>query len=102
MPGIIFKRAEGGVQPVKGWKIAQLNADGSVTTNEVDGSQHVLMMPSCRALMVNALFDTSGIRTMTATTPQSGIWYTLDGMRLKGRPQQSGVYIHSGHKVVVP
>ena len=95
-------RAEGGVQPVKGWKIAQLNADGSMTTNEVDGSQHVLMMSSCRVLMVNALFDTSGIRTVTAPTPQFGIWYTLDGMRLKGRPQQSGVYIHSGHKVVVP
>ena len=28
-------------------------------------------------------------------------WYTLDGRQLEGYPQQRGIYVHDGRKVVV-
>ena len=28
-------------------------------------------------------------------------WYTLDGVRLDGKPTKKGLYIHGGRKVVV-
>ena len=33
--------------------------------------------------------------------PEGGYWYSLDGVRLKGRPTAKGVYINNGRKVVV-
>ena len=30
-----------------------------------------------------------------------GVWYTLDGRRLQGKPTQKGLYIHGGPKVVI-
>ncbi len=32
---------------------------------------------------------------------QSPGWYTLDGRRMDGQPQQRGVYIKNGRKVVI-
>ena len=32
----------------------------------------------------------------------SGAWYSLDGVRLSGKPTAKGLYIHGGRKVVVP
>ena len=29
-------------------------------------------------------------------------WYTLDGVRLNGKPTKKGLYIHGGRKVVIP
>ena len=31
----------------------------------------------------------------------SGIWYTLQGIRLASRPVEKGIYLHKGHKQVV-
>jgi hypothetical protein len=28
-------------------------------------------------------------------------WYTLDGRKLNGAPNQKGIYIHNGKKMVV-
>ena len=32
---------------------------------------------------------------------QSGIWYTLDGRKLDGKPSRAGVYIYNDKKVVI-
>ena len=93
--------AEGGSQPVKGWQMVQVNDDGSQSERMVDGEQYAFTMPSCRSLMVNAVFETSGIHTILASDKQDDTWYTIDGRRLNGRPQQSGLYINAGRKVVV-
>ena len=98
----VVLRAQGGAQPVKGWQMVQTNYDGSTTEKIIDGEQHTFTMPSCRSLIVNALFETSGVRTIMASAPSSDdAWYTLDGRRLNGRPQQPGLYINGGRKVVV-
>lgn len=97
----VILRAEGGEQPVKGWQMVQTNYNGSQSETVVDGERCVFTMPSCKSLTVNALFETTGIRTMMVTDNHSDAWYTLDGRRLNARPQHSGIYIHSGRKVVV-
>ncbi len=35
-----------------------------------------------------------------SVTPQEG-WYTLQGIRLQGKPAKSGVYIYNGHKRII-
>ena len=97
----VILHAEGGSQPVKGWQMVQVNDDGSQSERMVDGEQYAFTMPSCRSLMVNAVFETSGIHTILASDKQDDTWYTIDGRRLNGRPQQSGLYINAGRKVVV-
>ena len=48
---------------------------------------------------------TSGIEDMEASEPSAEAasvgWYTLSGMRLSERPQQQGLYIWNGRKVLV-
>ena len=97
----VVLRAEGGQQPVKGWQIVQVNNDGSQRENTVNNETYTFTMPSCKSLTVNALFEISGIRTVTISDKQSYAWYSLDGRRLNGSPQQRGLYIHAGRKVVV-
>ncbi len=43
----------------------------------------------------------SGIETVRSTSQQDGIWYTLDGRRLNGKPATRGLYIHNGKKIIV-
>jgi hypothetical protein len=94
-------RAEGGQQPVVGWSIVQVDNNNSTSTTEIDGAQHIFTMPSCKSLTINALFNTSGIRTITTDDRPASDWYRLDGRRLQGRPTHPGLYIHQGRKVVV-
>ena len=94
-------RAEGGQQPVTGWQIVQVDNNGTTSTSEVEGAQHVFTMPSCKSLTINALFNTSGIRTITTDNRPDDDWYRLDGRRLQGLPNHPGLYIHQGRKVIV-
>ena len=43
----------------------------------------------------------SGIETIRSTSQQDGIWYTLDGRKLNGKPAARGLYIHNGKKIIV-
>ena len=98
----VVLRATGGTNLVKGWQIVQVNNDGTKTENVVDGEQYVFTMPSCKLLTVNALQETSGVHAIMVSDPSpDDAWYTLDGRRLSGRPQQRGLYIHAGRKTVV-
>lgn len=48
--------------------------------------------------------DTMGIENIQMTKgnkPSNGIWHTLDGRRLNGRPVQKGLYIVNGKKVKI-
>lgn len=45
--------------------------------------------------------ETTGIQVVEHSEPQAvaeDVWYTLQGVRLAGRPSQRGVYIHNGKK----
>ena len=43
---------------------------------------------------------TTGIRTAASAKKNEG-WYTINGVRLTGRPTEKGVYIHNGKKEVI-
>ena len=51
----------------------------------------------------NFLGDPSGIETINREplTVNQHAWYTLDGRKLNGAPNQKGIYIHNGKKMVV-
>lgn len=47
--------------------------------------------------------DVTGILGVSAdsTDVKDGVWYSLDGVRLSGKPTQRGLYINNGKKVVI-
>ena len=48
--------------------------------------------------------ETTGIITVNGsglTVGDSDTWYTIDGVRLSGKPAQRGIYINNGNKVVI-
>lgn len=50
---------------------------------------------------INGIGDTTGIDSIGIGTTATGDWYSLDGRKLEGKPQQKGVYINNGHKTVI-
>ena len=57
-----------------------------------------------RQFVLNFDGEAQGITTTDYTdlTDSAGAWYTLDGVRLDGKPTKKGLYIYGGKKVVVP
>ena len=55
--------------------------------------------------LVSASGETTAIGTLDTTTGEvsfdSEAWYTLDGVRLSGKPTKKGLYINNGKKVVI-
>ena len=49
--------------------------------------------------------ETTAIGTLDTTTGEvsfdSEAWYTLDGVRLSGKPSTKGIYINNGKKIVI-
>ncbi len=45
--------------------------------------------------------EAQGIRDNKREPITNNHWYTLDGVRLDGKPTQKGLYIHGGRKVVI-
>ena len=55
--------------------------------------------------LISANGDVDAIGTLDTTTGEvsfdSKAWYTLDGVRLSGKPTASGIYINNGKKIVI-
>ena len=55
--------------------------------------------------LVSASGETTAIGTLDTTTGEvsfdSEAWYTLDGVRLSGKPTARGIYINNGKKIVI-
>ena len=51
--------------------------------------------------LVNHDGSATVIGEMERTNESKGMWYTVDGQRLSGKPTMKGVYINHGHKVIV-
>ena len=53
---------------------------------------------------VTADMPTTGITdapVIDKATSTNNAWYTLDGMKMNQKPQQAGIYIHQGKKIVI-
>ena len=64
----------------KGWKVYDLNG-GSV--QEYTGS------------------EPSAVSSIEVSAEEKGLWHSLDGKRLSGKPTKKGIYVRNGRKVVV-
>ena len=64
----------------KGWKVYDYNG-GSV--QEYAGS------------------EPSAVSSIEVSAEEKGLWYSLDGKRLSGKPTKKGIYVRNGRKVVV-
>ena len=55
--------------------------------------------------LISANGETTAIGTLDTKTGEvtfdSEAWYTLDGVRLSGKPSKSGLYINNGRKVII-
>ena len=55
--------------------------------------------------LVGSNGETTGIGTLDTETGEmtfdSEAWYTLDGVRLSGKPTKKGLYINNGKKIVI-
>lgn len=48
--------------------------------------------------------DATAIESLTdkkQTTAESGLWFTIDGRLLSGKPTKKGIYINNGRKVII-
>jgi hypothetical protein len=69
--------------------------------------------PSSSSRMMNTIAirfdDTTGIKDINAAADDSSqengyahdCWYTLDGIKMEGKPKKAGLYIYNGQKIVV-
>ena len=68
-------------------------------------AEDVELPQSITVKLVGANGETSAIGTLDTKTGEmtfdSEAWYTLDGVRLSGKPSSKGIYINNGKKVVI-
>ena len=83
-----FKRAISGTIPARraylalDAAVAPVSAPQYLTINIVDG-------------------NSTAIDTLTVDDSSNDSWYTIDGLKLKGKPQRKGLYINNGKKVYI-
>lgn len=83
-----FKRAISGTIPARraylalGAAVAPTNAPQYLTISIVDG-------------------NTTAIDTLTVDDSSNDSWYSIDGLKLNGKPQRKGLYINNGKKVYI-
>lgn len=87
-----------------------LNSDGNAFEQNTSGSvgafraYFVSKMAADiapKTLKVRIGGETTGIALAKTTARGDGAWYTLQGLRLNGKPTAPGLYIHGGGKVAV-
>ena len=55
------------------------------------------------SVIIYRFSETTAIDTLTieAARPSNGVWYTISGVRLQGKPTVSGMYINNGKRIVI-
>ena len=75
----------------------QLQSTGTIAANEA-----YLSLPTAGTDKIYvSLGGATGIKGIAADNEDNGAWYTLDGVKVNGKPTAKGLYIHHGKKVVV-
>ena len=82
-----------------GWSNTSLFNDSNTSDTKYPAGKAM----SAIAELKSFLGDPSGIETINREplTVNQHAWYTLDGRKLNGAPNQKGIYIHNGKKMVV-
>ena len=75
----------------------RLQSTGTIAANEA-----YLSLPTSDTDKINvSLGGATGIKGIAADNEDDGAWYTLDGVKVNGKPTAKGLYIHNGKKVIV-
>ena len=79
--------------------------DYARTLNRAAANDDTELPQSITVKLISANGDITGIGEIDTTTGEvtfdSEAWYTLDGVRLSGKPSTKGIYINNGKKVVI-
>ena len=76
--------------------------DGTVTVKGGEAYLNVTPAGNAPRLAIKFTDTVSGIDSVILDDAEmSGAWYTLQGVRLDGKPGKPGIYVHQGRKVVV-
>ena len=67
-------------------------ARGGITTAQPE---------TMRVVLIGLNGTITEIGTIQVECAENGVWYTLDGRRLTGKPTMKGIYIHNGKAVVI-
>ena len=100
--GDFVKLAEGAhIKPMRAYLTYTGTGNPWATTNAPRRAGSELPQSIC-VVLVNTDGSTTEIGTLTPSYSDSeGVWYSLDGVRLNGKPTTKGLYINNGRKVVL-
>ncbi len=91
------------------WWFPEANEYGVPYTNAVtpSGWYNASLFDNETGKAMKALYElhnfagTTGIENVNVNGNVNGNWYTIDGRLLNGKPQQRGIYINNGRKVII-
>ena len=88
--GNVMTKDQVSVAVAKGWKVYEIY-DISID----DNGNHTYHLYNYEGS------DPSAIGSIEVYAEEKGLWYSLDGKRLSGKPTKKGIYVRNGRKVVV-
>ena len=92
----VFSTATGTPQTVD---FTDINKDTYLEVlNEKNSEGHYKIKDVTADMPTTGITDAPVIYKATST---NNAWYTLDGMKMNQKPQQTGIYIHQGKKIVI-
>jgi hypothetical protein len=72
------------------------------TSGTIPARRGYLILNAPESPTLNIVFDTTVIGTLTVgPDTDTDNWYTIDGLKLNGKPQREGLYINNGKKVFI-
>lgn len=99
-PYLTFETSDGTVQSVSTTSLKLEISGDKLLVN--DGAQSFTLTDLKK--MYFSTDDATAIESLTdkkQTTAESGLWFTIDGRMLSGKPSQKGIYINNGRKVII-
>ncbi len=99
-PFLTFETSDGTVQSVSTTSLKLEISGDKLLVN--DGAQSFTLTDLKK--MYFSTDDATAIESLTdkkQTTADSGLWFTIDGRMLSGKPSQKGIYINNGRKVII-
>ena len=92
-----------GGQLIAGWKVVQVNTDGTQSSQTVDGQQLSMLMPACRSLTINAVMNSTGIEEVQQAEDEGSYSvYDLRGIKVTAPQKGRGLYIiRKGNKSII-
>lgn len=99
-PYLTFETSDGTVQSVSTTSLKLEISGDKLLVN--DGAQSFTLTDLKK--MYFSTDDATAIESLTdkkQTTADSGLWFTIDGRMLSGKPTKKGIYINNGRKVII-